>query len=709
MARLFFSTAIGAPLAAAVLFAPVQAQTRPGSADPSIQDIVVTARKRAESLQDVPASIQVVGATQIRALNASSLSDLNGSTPNASVSPTSGGITIRGISSATRNAGFEAGAALYVDGVYQGRPLGNNQDLIDIDRVEILRGPQGTLYGKNTTAGAFSLTTVSPGETWRGKGLLRLGSRDAVQAQAYVAGPVVSDLLGIKVSGFRRSQDGFQQDVATGLKYGNIDVIGGRGELRFTPGGWTISLRGDYTKDKSRSARPEPVSSAAVIPGMDTIASNIKQPRIVKTGGGSLTIDRGTDVGRITSITALRRLTDDFTFDDDYYVNAPVFGSVSHHWHDKARQLSQEIRLVSEKSGPLSYVVGLYYFDQTLNSNRPFDVGAAQSVFFDLVEIGTKSYAAFANADYQITSKLTLTAGLRYTIEKKDLDFQQKGFAPLGYPTIPRSFDGFTDRDLSPMASIRYQFNPNFMTYVTVSRGFKAGGWNPDITKETTTSGIQFAAEKVTNYEAGIKTQFFDRKLTLNVSGYHMDYSNLQVSQFLGTTVGFVITNAGKAVINGTEIEVIARPKSWLNLRGGGAYNDAHYTAFLSGNGADYAGQQFTNVPKYSAYISGEITAPLTSWANLQIHGDFRYQSKAFFDDARTVSIVGPYASDGYGIVNGNIGLKMSNGFEVSAYAQNLTNKRVLLARAADLLNLKVISDTYGAPREFGVRLGYSF
>eukprot|EP00611_Tribonema_gayanum_P001872 TRINITY_DN11388_c0_g2_i1.p1 TRINITY_DN11388_c0_g2~~TRINITY_DN11388_c0_g2_i1.p1 ORF type:complete len:214 (-),score=31.90 TRINITY_DN11388_c0_g2_i1:307-873(-) len=188
-----------------------------------------------------------------------------------------------------------------------------------------------------------------------------------------------------------------------------------------------------------------------------------------------------------------------------------------------------------------------------------------------------------------------------------------------------------------------------------------------------------------------------------------MDYSNLQVSQFLGTTVGFVITNAGKAVINGAELEVLVRPNSWLNLRGGGAYNDAHYTQFLAGSGANYAGQQFTNVPKYTGYVSGEATAPLGSFGSLILHADYRYQSKVFFDDARTISAGGPYARGGFSIVNANLTLKANNGLEVSAFVQNLTKKRVLITRTNDLLNLRVVTDTYGPPRQYGLRFGFTF
>lgn len=705
-------------LVAAMLPLPAAAAQEAAADEDSgaIAEIVVTARKRSESIQDVPASIQAVSQAQIQSLNVSSLSDLNGTTPNASIAPSgstnAGAITIRGITSLVRNAGFEAGAAVYVDGVFQGRPTGNNQDLVDIERVEILRGPQGTLYGKNTTAGAFSLTTVSPGDSWQGAGFIRLGSRQEMQVAAYAAGPLIADTLGIKLSAYRRLQDGYQDDVATGAKYGNTDVFGARGQLRLTLADWTIDVRGDYVNDNGSAAKQEPVTSPAVVPGRDTIASDLLQPNSVEGGGVSLTVERDLGFATISSISAWRKLKTTQITDDDYYaVPIPVLVGVSHDWTDKARQFSQELRLTSNSGGPFSYVAGVYYFNQFLDSSRPFSLAGIPNFFYDFAKIKTRSYAAFVNADYEITDRLTLTAGLRYTIEKKRLDFEQKGytFGPLDYPTIPRSIDRFSDRDLSPTASLKYEFTPDITGYVTVSRGFKAGGWNPDITKRSSAAEIRFDSEKVTNYEAGLRTQFFDRRLTVNLTGYHMEYDNLQISQFLPATSEFIITNAGKAAIDGAELEIITRPASWLSIYGGGAYNDAHYTQFLSGTGGDFSGQQFTNAPKWSGYVAGDITLPVGPDLDLLVHGDYRYESKVFFDDSRTVNQGLPYARGGYGLLNARVGLRTGDGIEVSLYAQNLTNKRVLFNRTNDLLGLGIVLDAYGAPRTFGVRVGARF
>jgi len=425
-----------------------------------------------------------------------------------------------------------------------------------------------------------------------------------------------------------------------------------------------------------------------------------------------LTIARDFGSVTATSITAYRELKNTQITDDDYYsVPIPVLVGVTHNWSDEAKQFSQELRFGSNNDGPLSYVAGLYYFHQSLDSKRPFSLAGIPNFFYDFAKIKTDSYAAFVNADYEIADRLTLTAGLRYTKEKKVLDFEQKGytFGPLNYPTIPRSLDRFSDNDLSPTASLKYEFTPDIGAYVTVSRGFKAGGWNPDITKRSTAREVRFDSEKVTNYEAGLRTQFMDRRLTINLTGYHMDYDDLQISQFLPATSEFIITNAGKAVIDGAELEVIARPSPWLIVRAGGAYNDAHYTEFLSGTGGDFTGQQFTNAPKWSGYISGDVTIPVKEGLDMLLHGDYRYESKVYFDDSRTVNQGLAYSRGSYGLLNARIGVQSSNGLEISLYAQNLTNKRMLLNRTNDLLGLGIVIDSYGAPRTYGVRFGVTF
>lgn len=680
---------------------PVQAQE---TSINGVEEIVVTARKRSENLRDVPASIVALSERQIESLNANSLADLTRVVPNFTIDE-SGSITIRGIQSFTRNAGFESGAAVYIDGVFQGRPVGNNQNLADIERVEVLRGPQGTLYGKNTTAGAISLVTVRPGDSFTGKAELRFGERNDRLASGYVAGPL-TDSTGLKLSAYRRSADGYIRNVANGDDYANTDTSGARVELRLHPENWDISLRGDYVDDQSVPNLGKVVSgfAAPLAPGFDDVNYDVPARLSHKGGGVSLTAERDLNDYIFTSVSAWRKLQASSTFDDDY---TPL--DVFHHdFMDDSMQLSQEVRLASPASGRLTYVVGAYFFRQELESDRPGFAGAVFPIpgsLTDRADVDTDAYAIFANGDYRFTDALTLNVGMRYTSERKHLDFEQDATAGLPFPDIVMT-DRFTDEDLSPTVSLTYKFTPDVTTYLKASRGFKSGGWNPDI---TLTRDIRFDAESVNNYELGLRVRSFDGRMDVSLTGYSMDYEDLQVQQFLGTLVGNVITNAGEATIRGVELEVQARPADWLNLSVGGAYTDATYDRFDSGTGASYAGQQIADTPKVTAYALAEARFPIAAATDLILQTDYSSRSKAYFDDARTVSAGLPFSTGGYGLLNARVGIMQSNGLELFVYGQNLTDKRVLEDRMNDALGLGLVIDMYGPPRQYGVRFGYKF
>ena len=711
---LALSSATGAMAQAS---APVAKDQIASSSTDGVGDIVVTARKRSESLKDVPASILAIGAAQLQNLNAKSLQDLNGSAPNFSLNPQDGTLTIRGISSNARNVGFESGAAIYIDGVYQGRPIGNNQDLTDISRVEVLRGPQGTLYGKNTTAGAVSLVTVSPGNTWTGRAEIQYAEQNDLRISGYAAGPLITDVLGLKVSAYRRKSDGYVHNPINGQSSSNQDVWGARGELRLTSGPVVLALRGDYTADRSTPGPQRVVNGLGTTP-MDIVGYDHRVLNDRKGGGISLTAD--VDLGGVyglTAITAWRTLKYKMNGDDDH---APL-DLVYHDWLDKSRQVSQEIRISSPASGLLSWIVGGYYFHQQLDAFHPVNLtptffslatqGAYNSagLLDDTVTTHTDAYAAFANADYHFTNSLTLNLGLRYTAEKKKLDFVQTsigGTVLLGYPSLVIK-DQLTDHDLSPTASLSYKFSPQITGYIKYSKGFKSGGWNPDI---TTTTHIGFASENVTNYEAGIRLRTIDGKASFNLTGYHMKYDNLQVYQFLNTFAGYVITNAASAQIEGVEAELSVKPASWLTASTSLAYNSAKYIDFATGAGANYAGQQFINVPKLTVFAGLDAHLPLNQALTFIAHGDVRYQSRIYFDDPRSVvAAVGPLAQGGYALVNLEGGIEWSDRIQLSVFVKNLTNNRALFNRGFDTLSLGQTLDLYVPPRQFGARIAFSF
>ena len=673
----------------------------------SLIEIIVTARKRVERLQDVPASITAIGEEQIGSLQATSLSDLNVVTPNARVAR-DGGIVIRGISSNTRNSGFEAGASIFLDGVYLGRPVTNNQDLIDVERVEVLRGPQGTVFGKNTSAGAINITTRRPGEELEAKTEAEFGNFGHVRVGGYASGPLVSGVLAGKLSVFSSHSDGYQVDLFNGQRNGAEGVLGSRGELRWTPGDWDIALRADAARDTGEPVDAEPSQGFALAfaPKRDQIDSDHPLEYEQKGGGVSVTAERTLASGQtLTSITAWRTSRRRLLGDDD-------FTPLDIAWHvfeDKARHWTQELRLSSSANERLSYVAGLYYFGQDLDSYRPVTLGALnppffRGLFFNLVDVRTSAYAAYANADYHFTPRLTLNAGLRYTYEDKKLDFFQQGIGP--YPNYDLN-DAFTDADFSPTLSLSYAVNDDLTTYAKVSRGYKSGGWNPDI---TTTDQIKFDAETVTNYEIGAKSVLADGRLRVNAAAYYMDYTNLQVNQFLGQFAGFAIRNAGSVPIKGVELEVTAAPLQWLNLSAGFGYNDATYRDYDNGRAPsdpgfqDFSGNQVPQSSRYSGFLTVDVHRPIGSAGMLVLRAEQSYQSRVFFEDTNDPV----FSAGSYGLLNARIGWERADGaVQVYLYGSNLTDERALIGRRPDSLTLGLLLDTYNPPRTYGVRLGY--
>lgn len=451
---------------------------------------------------------------------------------------------------------------------------------------------------------------------------------------------------------------------------------------------------------------------------MDTV--DYDHPILLDRKGGGLSLTGDVALGggySLTSITAWRALNYKTNGDDDHTSSNLVY----HDWLDRSRQISQELRISSPASGRLNWIVGGYYFHQQLDALHPVNLTSA---FFNLVTQGaydspgllddtvttrTDAYAAFANADYHFTNSLTLNLGLRYTIEHKSLDFIQTssgGAVLLGYPSLVVT-DQFTDHDLSPAASLSYKFSPLVTGYIKYSKGFKSGGWNPDI---TTTTHIGFKSESVTNYEAGIRMRTEDGKATFNLTGYYMNYDDLQVSQFLSTFAGYVITNAASARVKGVEAEFSVKPASWLTASTSLAYNSAKYVDFATGTGADYAGQQFINVPKLTVFAGLDAHLPLNEAITFIAHGDVRYQSRVYFDDPRSVVVgVGPLAQGGYALVNLESGVELSNKIEISLFVKNLTDNRALINRGFDTISLGQTLDQYVPPRQFGARVSFEF
>jgi iron complex outermembrane recepter protein len=632
----------GSLLALAIwsLTTPAYAQNAE-SDDGALDEIVVTAQKRTEKLIDVPISITAISADQLEARGSKNVRDLAFSVPNFtsySQNNFNPGILVRGLTSSARSIGFESGLGAYIDGVYAGRTASFTQDLDDVERIEILRGPQGTLFGKNTTIGAISISTARPGNDFKGSASAEYGNFNHYRGALGISGPLVQDRIAAKVSGYVDSTNGFVKNIfPQGIPRLNDDKsYGFRGELRFTPSeNLDIALRGDYARSKYTTFEDEAVAITgndfgipvdSVVPGANTINIDGQNPAVRKLYGASLSVNYTLPSDHVlTSISAYRKF-DGKTEDTD--IDNTSFDYLTIDYFDKTDQISQELRIASPDTGRFKYVAGLYYFDQKATSNRNTNIGVdARNILGNIftnvfqlptplvtslladtairtnVVVKTKAYAAFANASFEIVDNLTLLAGLRYTKETKSLLVSQTapgflsqpglfGPAPV-YINVTPTTDKESDSDFSPTAGLSYKFSNSVTGYVKYSKGFKSGGWNAellgpgrvptianpsyfDVTK------IRFRSENITNYEVGLKAELFDRRLRLSSALFQLDFSDIQFSRFVGGLAGYKTDNAGRARVRGFEVELNARPVNGLDLSASVGYADAKYLRYVT-------------------------------------------------------------------------------------------------------------------------------
>ncbi|WBX85157.1 TonB-dependent receptor [Sphingosinicella microcystinivorans] len=683
-----------------------------GSESQGIGEIIVTAQRRAERDIDVPLSITAFNADDVRNANASYLTDLGTRVPgiNISQSPGTGAptIAIRGVSSASNgNPGFPPAIGVYVDDVYQGRDPTFNTILNDIERIEVLRGPQGTLYGKNTIGGAINIITRDPGNDAEIGGDLTYGNLDYFQIRASAGGALVPDQLMVRVSGVHRERGGFIRNTLTGKDANGLNADGGRiVVLSKIAENVRLRLSADYFTEEGRTAlETGPVTLPAIARFADILPQdpedNIVQldapdfaRREVYGFAGRLDIDLGP--AALTSITAYRRYNSNFNYDSD---GLPIDGfDVGR--EENGKNFSQELRLASTGDDALTWLLGFYYYeDETYNLRRlhygtdiPFLIaGAAAPVVFpgyagerSLTEstIDGRSYAFFGSATYKLTERLKLSAGLRYTHESKDFTYEQ-GITEqyTGGPVsvvagsvvnIPLRHEKYSDGRLTGDASLSFDIVPDVVSYLRYSRGFKAGGFQTDVVSPpfNPSESLGFDPETVDSYELGLKALLFNRRARLNLAVFHMDWSGKQEQIYTGFS--FLIRNAATAKSTGAELELSAQLAEGLNVNGNISYLDTRYSSF-PGNALDK--QNFPNLPKWSGAAGIQYQTPISSKLELFARGDLIHRGSTYNLPNASVRIEIPTITT----FDGRFGVQSADGtWGLYAWGRNLSNENAL-------------------------------
>ena len=722
--------------AVAIALAGMPALSAAAQDDLGLDVVVVTSQKRAENIQDVPISVTAISETELRNRSAESLRDLQDAVPNLSIysqTDFNPNFIIRGVSSGARNVGFESSLGVYVDGVYMGRTSGFNQQLDDIERVEVLRGPQGTLFGKNSVSGALNIVTRRPGDDFEGSVFAEYGNFDHVHVGGYMSGPLVEGILAAKLSGYVRQRDGFVENINPDgpETVNNEDTWGVRGELRYTPvPALDIALRGDYTAADRRVLNGEveailsnPVGLPLVgaVPGPRTVSIDGKNKEDRTLSGTSLTAEYTFDSGyELTSITAMRNI--EYGLPDADLDGEPA-SYLATDYIDEISQFTQEIRLASPQDQRWRYIAGIYYLDQDSDSSRSLVLGSDMrstlgalgvppALLNDLTYFGTvetQSFALFGNLSVDITDRLELEGGLRYNKESKDLVFGQDGIDVLGLPTIAPFSDEIEEEDLSPTIGLNFSPTDHTLLYARYARGFKSGGWNADILSSPDPEDIIFDAESIDSYEVGLKTDFFNRRARLNVALFHMSYEDIQVSRFNSVTSSFETANAAEARSQGFEVEFSARPAEGLDLSAAVGYADAEYKSYPdAAPGVDLSGTRL-DAPDLTLSAAAQYTRPIS--ANLEATGrlDYSYRSDTPGDGLDPTS-----ALDSIKTLNGRIGVTSQNGVSLFFWARNITDEDYVIAaydggNLASTIGVEQRFATYGEPRTYGVMLSFDF
>jgi iron complex outermembrane recepter protein len=657
-------------------------------------DIIVTATKSgAQGLQKVPLAVTAFSAEMIEERGSISLADLAPVTPGFSYTYNSvwSVASIRGIGTNNVFAGGDPSTTLQVDGVYYGRPTGANLDFLDVERVEVLRGPQGTLYGRNAIGGTVNVITSDPGNELRAQFRVTGGNYNLVRPEGSISGPI-SDGVSFSVAGRYSNRDDYTRQLNPALSDNwNEHRYAFRAKLKFDlSSNLSLIVGGDVSHSNERINGFTVRLSPPLIP--DGFNPDFHEAALSDRNYGLLT-QKGTsgkitwDMGgtTITSITAYRKSDTQFGGDLDFSA-APLFYTRSFVEHQN--QISQEFDL-SGKFGDASYVVGLFGYRERAKSF--FNAVVFGTLLTQGIDAVTKSYAAFGQVNYPLSERFKFTAGIRYTIDQKsaenifgaqttgitsDLNQSAAGTGPI--------FSGNNTRHaLTPKFGVEFQATSDLLTYASITRGFKSGGYNLLI-DPSSTSAAQYGPERVWAYEGGLKVSIPQVKGHFNLAAFYYDYSGLQVNQFvfLGATVAQLVNNAKKADVKGIEAEAAFRPLQPLELGGTFAWLDASYAG--SFNAIDNFnnvvtnpdGRQLNDAPKWSGSGYAQFNIPIGD-IDVNLRGDAIYKSKVFYTPLNDIRLGAPSRW----LFNAGLTIApQDSGLQVGVRVDNIANKRYVTA-----------------------------
>lgn len=719
-----------------------------------LEEVTVTARKRVESLQSTPVAATVLGGDKLELGFVNDLKALSAPAPNVTITQmdfwsNAASVAIRGITNTDVESTLDPPIAIFVDGVYIPRAAGSNMDLFDVEQIEILRGPQGTLFGRNTTGGAVQVRTRRPTGEFGARGLIKVGDYGRTDIKAALDVPIIDGKVAGKIAVLSQNSDGYFRSTITGRNLGGENILALRPMVQFTPNDdFDITFIGEYNRNKSDMWPGQNESDSTKL--LCQLHGYCGFP----LGGGSeydvplsdagqfdakiwgLTVEANWDVGpgTITSVSNYRD-TDEFVTLNGDMTEATMFELIRDQPHS---QYSTELRFASDTDGTFDYIVGAYYFHQKYEMiQENFLTIVPNTPTLDLIRRAAQeheSYSLFGEMNWRFADRWTATLGGRYSNDKKDFDPELFGVGAIG-PAVDVPAKSWSD--FGPKAGLQFQVTPEIMTYATYSRGFKSGGFNGRCGQPATCQ-LSFDPEEVDGYEVGTKSQFFDNRLRMNLAFFWSEYKNLQTTLIVplpgaADPSETVTDNAASARIRGVELETSAMITSNLRFDFNVGYLDSSYSKFcadlngpegslvtptspcgdvvpvgdFSGDGVpdflvdeDFSQLALAQSPKwnYSANLNYEIPV---SAGSIILDGRYSYTGK-LFTDYRELS-----QRDSVSLVDASVSFRDADDrYRVSLYGQNLTDETYTTTRnlAAQLWTSRFVNP----PRTWGLEISFT-
>lgn len=716
-----------------------------------LEEVIVTAQKREQSLQEVPVSVSAVSGDQISNSGMTNLTDLSSYVPNLKINegPTENGIYIRGLGSG-ENQGFEQSVGMFVDGVYAGKARQFQAPFLDVGSVEVLRGPQGTLYGKNTIAGSITITSAKPTDEVEASFMTEYEFEEGGQTtEAIASGPLAENLAG-RIALRYTEADGFMDNTLQDDEEMDVNALAGRVSLLWTPTD-DLDVLFKYESANTETAGKNnrvvdatPLQLAAYQAAdpsfeIDDYQRSTSRAETMDVDSESFTLNVNYDLGshELTSITAYSTFESDDVFDADF---SPLeFVAVD--LNQQYEQISQELRITSELGDKFDYIAGFYYQESEFDTDRVLGLGPVNGGFNSNFSQDSTTYAAFGSLSWHQTDDMHWTLGLRYTKEEKEgerslviTEYMTK--TPTGDFLINAALNGFgvyshdvkddrSSENVSPSLKFQYDLNSDVMLYASLSKAFKSGGYSEPGTYGDEAGEynplvgptvFDYDEEEALALEIGGKTTLLDGAAVLNFALFRTEYDDLQVSTYDG--VSFVVGNAAKAISQGIEVDGMVRLTESLTMTGSMAYLDASYDEFANANCTyeqtlvaplgctqDLGGETLANAPDWTANLAFDHVMSLSDNLELMSHIDFSYTDDQYLAsdlDERSLQ-------DAYTLVNARVALSNSEGsWEVALLGKNLTDKEYFTMMGDSGFQDGAFFGFTGAPRTVAIQVKFA-